>query len=195
MLKKILGVGLITVLGIILVMNVMESNKETTNSEYDVTGDTDVEGVAISPPGTSGLEIGQFAPDFELESLNGEKVKLSDLQGKKVMINFWATWCSPCKKEMPEMQKFYEDHGDEIEILAVNVTGSEKNETVVRDFIDHYSYSFPVLLDESTNVSDDYRAISFPTSYFIGTDGTIQQPRKVGPMTYDFMVEMLDELN
>ncbi|MUK90672.1 redoxin domain-containing protein [Ornithinibacillus sp. L9] len=195
MIKQILGTALIAVLGIILVMNMLNMNKESSTNEYDVTGDTEAEGVAIGPPGSSGLEVGELSPDFELKTLEGETIRLSDLLGKKIMLNFWATWCPPCLKEMPEMQEFYDEHGDEIEILAVNVTGSEKNEQAVHDFIDEYSYTFPILLDTAMNVSDEYKAITIPTTYFIGTDGTIQHPRKAGPMTYEFMEEMLEELN
>ena len=68
-----------------------------------------------------GLSIGSKAPDFELKTLSGENVKLSDYRGKKVMLNFWATWCAPCKEEMPDMEEFYKQNGEEIEILAVNI--------------------------------------------------------------------------
>src|SRR5690625_5188421 len=72
-----------------------------------------------------GLEKGNLAPDFELETIEGETVKLSDYRGEKVMLNFWATWCPPCRAEMPDMQKFHENH-DEGVILAVNLTETEK---------------------------------------------------------------------
>lgn len=93
------------------------------------------------------------------------------------------------------MQRLYEEYGDDITIIAINATGSERNESAVRDFIDEYGYTFPVAIDKNNDTTDNYMAYTIPTSYFIGTDGVIQVPRKVGPMTYDFMVEMMNSLN
>jgi thiol-disulfide isomerase/thioredoxin len=197
MIKKILGIAILFTFGTIIIINILEINKEektTGPNLVDVTGDTSVEGVSIVSPSSSGINKGDAAPDFELEMMNGEKVKLSELKGKKVLVNFWATWCPPCKEEMPELQQFYEDYGDEITIIAINATGSERNEEAVRNFIDKYDYTFPVAFDKSMDVTDEYMAVTIPTSYFIGTDGIIQVPRKVGPMTYEFMVEMMNSL-
>ncbi|MEN2766342.1 TlpA family protein disulfide reductase [Ornithinibacillus xuwenensis] len=197
MIKKILGIAILLTFGTIIIINILEINKEektTGPNLVDVTGDTSVEGVSIVSPSSSGINKGDAAPDFELEMINGKKVKLSELKGKKVLVNFWATWCPPCKEEMPELQQFYEDHGDEITIIAINATGSERNENAVRKFINKYDYTFPVAFDKSMDVTDEYMAVTIPTSYFIGTDGIIQVPRKVGPMTYEFMVEMMNSL-
>ena len=75
---------------------------------------------------SNGIEIGKSAPDFELTKLDGTNVKLSDLKGKKVILNFWATWCGPCQQEMPDMEAFYKEHKENVEILAINYTPSEK---------------------------------------------------------------------
>ncbi|WP_188455607.1 redoxin domain-containing protein [Virgibacillus oceani] len=200
MAKRILGIAVIVVLAGAVIINLIDLNKEKSAEEEEsksvnVSGDTGAEGAAIVPPGKSGIEPGNLAPDFELETLAGDTVKLSDLQGKKVILNFWATWCPPCKVEMPEMQRFYEEYKDEVEILAVNLTGSEKNEKNVSSFIEQYDYTYPILLDKDSEVSDAYEIAPIPTTYFIGTNGKIQQPRKVGPMTYDYMVEMMHSLN
>ncbi|ASN05614.1 TlpA family protein disulfide reductase [Virgibacillus necropolis] len=196
MIKKVLaGATLMLLTGLLIINITGNSEKNTGKNEIDVTGDTSVEGVAISSSTKSGLEVGMQAPNFELETLSGETVKLSDLQGKKVFINFWATWCPPCKKEMPEMQKFYEQHSDEVEILAVNVTGQENSLKAVRDFSDNFKYTYPILLDKELKVTEEYMAFGLPTTYFIGTDGVVQQPRKIGPMTFDFMKEMLEKLS
>lgn len=74
----------------------------------------------------NGIEVGKSAPDFELTKLDGTNVKLSDLKGKKVILNFWATWCGPCQQEMPDMEAFYKEHKENVEILAINYTPSEK---------------------------------------------------------------------
>lgn len=195
MIKKVLAVSVLMLLISILVINITEDSSKENKNVVNVTGNTDIEGVAITSPGKTGLEVGEQAPNFKLETLSGETIQLSELRGKKVFINFWATWCPPCKKEMPEMQKFYEEYSDEVEILAVNVTGQESSIKKVKEFIDNDNYTYPILLDKELKVTEDYLAFALPTTYFIGTDGVIQQPRKVGPMTYDFMVEMLEKLN
>lgn len=196
MMKKVLALALLMVLIVFLIINVTGNSKgNTETNEIDVTGNTDVAGAAIFSPSDSGLKVGQKAPDFELETLSGETIKLSDLQGKKVFLNFWATWCPPCKKEMPEMQKFYEQHSDEVEILAVNVTGQEQSLKAVRAFMEDYNFTYPIGLDKELTVTNKYMVIAYPTTFFIGTDGVIQQKKKVGPMTNYFMKEMLKKLD
>ncbi|WP_404452731.1 redoxin domain-containing protein [Virgibacillus necropolis] len=195
MIKKVLATAVLMLLIGLLIINVTDkSNDDEGANVVDVTGNTNVDGVAISSPGKSGLEVGKQAPDFELTTLSGKTVRLSDLRGKKVFINFWATWCPPCKKEMPEMQEFYEKYSDEVEILAINATGQENSMKSVRNFINDFNYTYPILLDKKLKVVESYMAYGLPTTYFIGTDGVVQQPRKVGPMTYDFMEEMLKKL-
>ncbi|MGP4067942.1 TlpA disulfide reductase family protein [Halobacillus sp. B29] len=147
-----------------------------------------------APNAPSGLKEGEKAPNFTVETLKGEVVQLSDYKGKKVFLNFWATWCPPCRDEMPEMERFQQKYGEEVAVLAVNGTGSETSIDEVRSYIDKGGYSFPILLDKDLELHQTYQTISIPTTYFIGTDGVIQESRKVGPMTYDFMIEMKNAL-
>nr|WP_295973653.1 redoxin domain-containing protein [uncultured Bacillus sp.] len=129
-----------------------------------------------------GLKIGVKAPDFELESLTGEKVKLSDYRGKKVILNFWATWCSPCKKEMPAMEKFYQRAGDDVEILAVNIDPQYN----VKGFTEDMGITFPVLLDKKDKVNSTYSVLTIPTTYFINEEGIITN-KYLTSMTEDVM--------
>ncbi|GGF10276.1 thiol:disulfide interchange protein tlpA [Halobacillus andaensis] len=189
---------LIVLVGFIVYNEVGKEETDTSGElqEYDASGDPSQEGTSMTPPNApSGLQVGDQAPDFELETLDGESVKLSELKGQKVFLNFWATWCPPCKEEMPEMEKFHNEYGDEVVVLAVNATETESNESDVDKYIEEEGYTFPVLLDKDSEVNNDYQAMSIPTTYFIGTDGQVQEPRKVGPMSYDFMIEMKDALN
>lgn len=141
---------------------------------------------------TVGIEKGMLAPDFELTSLTGETVKLSELKGKKVMINFWASWCPPCKKEMPEIQSFYENKQENEIILAINATQTEVKPQDPIDYINSNGYTFPVLMDTEGIVTDHYyKIVSIPTTYFIDSTGRISKS-KVGPLTYE---EIKDNFN
>ncbi|MCJ0931936.1 redoxin domain-containing protein [Virgibacillus halodenitrificans] len=138
-----------------------------------------------------GTEIGDTAPDFELVSTNEEKVKLSDYRGKKVMLNFWATWCPPCREEIPAMQNFYDEK--EIVILAVNLTQTEAKKQDVVDFMEKHRVNFPVLLDEASDVSNKYRIQPIPTTYMIDSQGKIRF-KAYGAMTYEQMVSEFEKM-
>jgi peroxiredoxin len=127
----------------------------------------------------SGLEKNELAPDFKLTTLTGEKVSLSDYKGKTVILNFWASWCPPCRVEMPYMENYYEENKDSknVEILAVNMTktergGGDKIEKV-EGFVDELKLTFPVLLDEAGEVMKLYQIMAYPTTYLINPEGII----------------------
>lgn len=142
-----------------------------------------------------GLEMGNKAPDFELESLSGEAVKLSDFEGKKLILNFWATWCPPCKAEMPHMQEFYVEQKEKnVEVLAVNLTTAEKSINDIETFVHDYELTFPVILDQDGEIGNMYQAISIPTTYIIDSDGIIQN-KVIGPMDKEMMYELVRSMN
>ncbi|MED1722180.1 peroxiredoxin [Brevibacillus parabrevis] len=151
---------------------------------------------ATSGPGATstaqiGTEKGNAAPDFELQQLDGKKVKLSDFRGKKVIVNLWATWCPPCRAEIPDMQQYYEANKDnDVVILGVNLTTTETKPEDVGAFVKAYGMTFPVLLDEDKQVTNEYKAISIPTSYIIDSNGIVQH-KYIGPMSYEWMEEAL----
>lgn len=192
--KIIFGITLLVVLVAIMIgKTVMDHQPDASSSNvYDVTGDTSVTGGMIAPKESVGIQPGEVAPDFELETLEGDVIKLSELKGEKVILNFWASWCPPCREEMPEMQEFYDNHSDDINIIAVNY--NEKDEKVI-EFLDEFGYTFPSPLDRDGATGNEYGVLTLPTTYFIGTDGLIQEPRHVGPMTYEYMEDMMHTLN
>ncbi|SFM18464.1 Peroxiredoxin [Gracilibacillus orientalis] len=132
-----------------------------------------------------GLEIGNMAPDFELETWSGETVKLSDYRGEPVMLNFWATWCPPCREEMPDMQRFYQDTG--MNILAINLTKTESNMEDIDPFVEEYDLTFTIPLDKKNIVGDRYQIRPVPTTYMIDSDGIIQF-YVFGQLNYDQMM-------
>lgn len=140
---------------------------------------------------TVGLEIGNKAPNFEVTTLDGEKKSLSDFYGKKVLLNFWATWCPPCKKEMPIMQKIYEKHQDEVTIVAVNFTASEKSAKDVENFVQQAGFTFPILLDPKNKMNSGYKILTYPTSFFLDENGVIQD-KVVGELNEKTIKEKLN---
>ena len=113
------------------------------------------------------------APNFKLLTTNGRSISLSDFKGKTVLLNFWATWCTPCKKELPAMQRLYEDLKlDGFEIVAISIDRDKKER--VHKYMEEYSLTFPVLLDPSQKVRKDYFILGLPTSYLIGKDGKLK---------------------
>lgn len=114
-------------------------------------------------------EIGSEAPDFTLQDLTGTGVSLSELRGQVVLINFWATWCGPCRQEMPIIQARYNDGG--FALLAVNFDeGVEKVQAFVREL----GLNLPILLDQGGKIQELYRVRGYPSSYFVDAKGVIQ---------------------
>jgi len=123
--------------------------------------------------GTTGPPVvGKLAPDFELDTLDGQTVILSQLKGSPVLVNFWATWCAPCRYEMPFLQQIYEDWpGDELLLLTINVGESSSD---VSQFMQSEGFSFTVLLDGEVAVAQRYNVQGIPTTLFIDKEGIIQ---------------------
>jgi peroxiredoxin len=159
-----------------------------TNSPLGKEEDTP----AVAETVATGLQPGNRAPDFELETLNGDTIRLSELKGKVVLVNLWATWCPPCRAEMPEMVRFYKDHSsDRMELLAVNLTTSDSVQEA-KKFSEEFKLPFPVLLDKEGKVGDTYKTVTIPTTFIINPDGIIEK-KHIGPMSYEMMEEFVKE--
>lgn len=137
-----------------------------------------------------GLGIGDYAPEFNLENLAGEDIHLSDYQGKYLLLNFWATWCPPCRKEMPDLNEFYQENRGEFVVVGVNI-GEDKED--VKKFMHSRGYDYPILLDRDRQVAFLYRASVIPTSYFINPQGQIQYIKR-GLVTKEELEEIKKNL-
>lgn len=116
-------------------------------------------------------QVGALAPNFRLQTFDGEEMLLSDLRGRPVFINFWATWCFFCISEMPAIQKLADDYGDRVVMLGVNVAEPvEDAQTFARNF----EITYPLVLDSDREVTETYQVRSMPTSVFVDADGVIQ---------------------
>lgn len=147
-------------------------------------------------PGANQLSAPQAgfpAPDFTLKAPSGETLTLSSLQGQAVLVNFWATWCPPCRAEMPAIQKMYEEYREQgFTVLAVNSTFQDDPLAVV-PFADEYGLTFPILLDETADVTRAYQVRSLPSSYFINRYGVITQVVIGGPMSETLLRTRIEE--
>ncbi|AOH54823.1 alkyl hydroperoxide reductase [Peribacillus muralis] len=157
MLKKIIASALLLSLITIAIVQAVD-NEPNSQEETESLG---------------GLKIGAKAPNFSLKTLDGKQVELADYKGKKVMLNFWATWCPPCKKEMPDMELYTKQAGDDVIVLAVNIDP----ENDVQAFVKENGITFTIPLDSNSAknpVNEQYKVLSIPTTYFIDKKGEIR---------------------
>lgn len=125
---------------------------------------------------------GFLAPDFTLETLDGGTIALSELRGRPVVLNLWASWCPPCRAEMPALQAAYRlDGPNGLVVLAVNTTFQDR-EADAAAFVEEFGLTFPIALDRDGVVSRQYLLRALPSTYFIGPDGVIDRVVIGGPM-------------
>ncbi len=139
-------------------------------------------------------QAGFLAPDFTLKTLDGESIKLSSLRGQVVLINIWASWCPPCRAEMPAIERVYQANKDRgFVVLAVDSTVQDSLADA-QTFAQANHLSFPILLDESGLVTREYRIQSLPTSFFVGADGVIREVVVGGPMAEALLFSRVEKL-
>jgi peroxiredoxin len=199
--KIILSLAIVLLVGA-AIYTVNNYNKTTSPSSYD-TRDTQISSNKSNansssnkptgePVGINQNSIKMKATHFKLKDLNGNELSLSDLRGKKVFLNFWASWCSPCKAEIPEMEKFYQEtKNSDLVIVSVDI-GEPLND--VKAFIDQNNYNFTVLLDSNQKVAAQYGISAIPTSFFIDKEGNIIS-KHTGPMNTRQMKEYINALD
>ncbi|MGE7918005.1 thiol-disulfide oxidoreductase ResA [Viridibacillus sp. NPDC093762] len=137
------------------------------------------------------LKVGEEAPDFSLVDLDGQTHRLSDYKGKGVMLNFWGTWCKPCKKEMPAMNNQYKVFKDQgIEVISIN-----QAQTVfeVENFISDFNLKFPVVIDKTKSVTRAYNVDNLPASIFIDPTGKVVRVHE-GELTEEMLAEFFSSI-
>lgn len=137
------------------------------------------------------IEIGKPAPDFALVDMQGNKHRLSDYKGQGVFLNFWATWCKPCEREMPYIENQYQQFKDKgVQVLAVN---SEESELVVNKFIERKGLNFPVLIDEDGQVQAAYGINPLPITFLIDKEGNVVKSF-TGELTEETIREFMEQI-
>lgn len=135
---------------------------------------------------------GHPAPDFELTSPDGEVYKLSDFKGQPVILNFWATWCGPCRAEFPEFQEAAVDNADSLVIIGINNTTADQADQVP-DFLEEFGITFPIVLDETGKTVKSYRIIGLPTTVFVDSNGIVNEVF-TGPLNKAYIETKISEL-
>ncbi len=140
---------------------------------------------------TGSIIIGSKAPDFSMTSLSGQQISLTDLRGQGVLVNFWATWCYPCREEMDDLKAAYEKYKDQgIVILGIDM---KEGEETVKKFIESYKITYPILIDADGKVGDAYNVFGIPSSFFIDRDGVIRDII-LGEMNEDSINNKIEKL-
>ena len=161
------------------------SSEEPASDYYSLSG----QGIDLGPTGGASAEVGQAAPDFSLLDINGKPVNLSGLRGQTILINFWATWCLPCRREMPDIEDaFLERQSSGFMVLGVNLQEGTKP---AREFAEKYSVTFPILLDTKGEVAKAYRLTGLPESWIVDSDGILRE-HKIGAFSQKELALMLD---
>jgi cytochrome c biogenesis protein CcmG, thiol:disulfide interchange protein DsbE len=134
-------------------------------------------------------ELNREAPTFDLPELSGGTISLADYQGQVVLLNFWGTWCEPCKRELPALEQAHQSYGDQgLAVIGVNLTHNERtqgsDEAAIKAFLEQFGVTYPTALDEQGEVTNAYRVFPLPTSFFIDGEGRIRYVH-IGELTFN----------
>lgn len=191
--KKYLILSLVVVLSLVLLIGCTSQGEEMPE-ENNTESETPVEeSESNSEESSEDVEEEKvYAPDFSLTGMDGETYTLSDFQGKKVMVNFWATWCPYCVKEMPDLTKLAQEYSDDLVVLAVNV---DESESKIQGFLDdNPEIDLNILLDPKAKTAGTYGANALPLTIGINSDGSVETGYP-GMLNYEQMVGMYEMLN
>ena len=167
------GVAL-AILAIVGAVWLLEDYLASEDDNLEAATGVVVEGGGVTP------RVGEVGPDFTLEGLDGRPISLSGFRGRPVLINFWASWCPPCRGEMPDLEELQREYADAgLVVLAVNL---REEPAAAQRYAETLGLTFPIALDRSARVAARYNVSALPTSYFVGPDGVIRD-LNVGALT------------
>jgi peroxiredoxin len=147
------------------------------------------EAIVLEPAPVAGYP----APNFELVSTEGKTVRLSDFRGQPVILNFWATWCGPCRAEFPEFQKAAVDNADRLVIIGINNTTSDQPDKIPA-FLEEFGVTFPIVLDETGETIKTYKILGLPTTIFVDSNGVVNEVF-TGPLNKAYIESKISELS
>ncbi len=186
-----IGIAAIAMLALLFIGRMQRQNTPALSS---ADFDPDKSDVAAIPDGLGGVQKGQIAPDFTLLNVDGDEISLSDYAGKGVIVNFWATWCAPCRFEMPEFEAAHEKYEEDgLVILALDQ--DEAAETVISYFDEEMGLTFTrPLLDENFVIASQYGAFgALPTTVFVLPDGTVERVHR-GPLNESLLTQFVEAI-
>lgn len=168
----VLAIGFVLLLGCAYVLYQELGQQLSADQLILSTQPTAPSSTPSDPNVTAPTETLPLAPDFVIYDEEGKEVRLSDFFGKPIVLNFWASWCGPCKMEMPDFNDKYLEMGEEIHFLMINMTdGYRETVDIASTFIQAQGYTFPVYYDTAGNASMTYGVYSLPTTFFIDAEG------------------------
>ena len=184
---RVIGTHLVTLLLVVLVLVACgrAAEPQPVNTLSQVASASQ-----LHDSGSGALQVGDEAPDFRYTLPDGEEQRLSNLRGKRVLLNFWATWCGPCAAEMPALQAAAAANQDTLVVLGVN---REEQPEIIAAFAEKIGVTFMLIANETGDISGRYSARLLPMSYFISTDGTIEAIVR-GPLTEQTLTKQLSAL-
>lgn len=171
--KILLGISIVILcagaIGIALAF--IDKETKNTNQISSLVSEDDAQKSIIPVNNNQKTEDGKrLPPDFNLQGLDGNTIALSQYIGQKpIILDFWASWCHNCQRDMPKMQEFYQEYGGQFEIIAINLS---ENKKIAQDFIDKHNLTYPIALDESGQVGAQYGILYTNTHILINKDGT-----------------------
>lgn len=187
--KRWLFIIIGSVLCILFGLAMLEVAKSQKNLANQIADDPST--TTNSQPSTEAKDL-KPAPDFSLETLDGNTIHLSETKGKPTLIYFWTSWCGYCKRELSTIQEVYEQYHNQINLITINITKSDNLEQVSQ-YVKENQFTFPTLLDEYGDVSRTYQILGTPTSFFINQDGYIEK-KFIGNIPNNELDQWLNQL-
>jgi thiol-disulfide isomerase/thioredoxin len=185
MMKKFWKVSVLILVAGIMVGDLLLDYRTQVQAHPQDTGAAELLDVNV------GIAVGDLAPDFTGTTVDGQAITLSELSGKLVVVNVFASWCGPCRAETPHLVEVYKQiDRDRVEFIGLNLQETPK---AVESFKDEFSIDYPLVLDEGGGITDIYRPIGLPTTWFIDQDGIIRFSFS-GPMTKESLQVILEDV-